>query len=85
MANVPAEMVAEILDDKNRQFLFALAKTAGLSWESTRIIMAPAEADEPSGRDGLDDWRGAFEKLQPPTARAILDSRCATLSGKKPH
>ncbi len=85
MANVPEEVVADILADKNRQFLFALAKTIRLSWETTRVIMAPAEADGPPGNDGLDDWRGAFEQLQQPAARAILDSRCATMSGKKPN
>ncbi len=83
MAHVPEDVVMGIFNDPDGEPLLALAKTIGLPWETTRIIMASPYSETASDAERLEEYRVAFEQLQQPTARAILDSRCAHMQGKK--
>ncbi len=83
MARVPDDVVTDILDQEDRRPLLALAKTIGLPWETTRIIIESAKADGPSDEDRLEEYEAAFEQLHQPDARATLDARSARIPGKK--
>lgn len=84
MAKVPEHVVSDIVSDPNDEALLALAKTIRLPWETTRIIIAPSTTDDGATADRLGERQAAFEQLQQPSARAILDSRCARQPGKPP-
>ena len=62
MAHMPEDAVADILKNKDRQPLFALAKTIRLPWETIRIIVESTEADGASGENRLEEYRNAFER-----------------------
>ena len=85
MAQVPEDVVIDILNDPDRTALLALAKTIRLPWELTRIILSRRESARPPEANNLDEDRATFEQMQQPAARAMLDARCAHLQGKQAH
>jgi uncharacterized protein (DUF2336 family) len=85
MAHVSDEAVTHIINDPDREALLALAKTIRLPWETTRIILAPRDGAGPAEKSRLKEYQAAFEQLQQPAARAIVDARCAHLQGETAH
>ena len=84
MAHVSDDVAMDIINDPDREALLALAKTIRLPWETTRIIIA-TESDVEADADQMEECRIAFEQLQQPAARAILDAHCAHTQDKKVH
>jgi uncharacterized protein (DUF2336 family) len=72
MGHIPGEIVGEMLNEPRGEGLLVLARTIGLSWDTTRAILeASGEACRRSAGD-IDKLRIAFHRLKQDTAQQIL-------------
>jgi uncharacterized protein (DUF2336 family) len=77
MAHVPTTIVEKIVDDPADETLFALTKVIGLSWQETSIIVTSRPSDQLFIANGVEEFRAAYLRMKPETARQILDFHCA--------
>jgi uncharacterized protein (DUF2336 family) len=86
MAGMPGEVVERSVNDTRAESLLVLARAIGLSWQTTRSILALA--GERHRRTAADIGRctASFQRLNPVTARRILEfQRTRGLSAARRH
>jgi len=81
MANIPAEAVERSVNDTRAESVLVLAKAIGLRWETTRSIIALAGQRYRRSPADIGNCIGAFQRLNPATARQILQFQRGRGSG----
>jgi uncharacterized protein (DUF2336 family) len=72
MTHMPIDIVEETMNDPHAEALLILAKAAGLSWETTRTIVASSGQDYGRSVGDIEKCRIVFQRLQQATAQQIL-------------
>ena len=73
MSDMPIEFTERTVDDRHIEKLLILAKSIGLSWQTTRCIIKLASGMRRHSADVTEHNSTAFGRLRPLTARHILD------------
>jgi hypothetical protein len=73
MSGVPTAIIERNMRETNTQSLLVLAKAIGLSWDTTRGIMALAAKRYRRSMAGIDQSMSSFNRLRQSTAQQILD------------
>ena len=73
MAKMPAHLVEHKVNEDGVEFLLILAKAAGLSWPTTKSIIALTALQDLYLMSDVEECRKAFSRLNQPTAQKILD------------
>jgi uncharacterized protein (DUF2336 family) len=73
MSGVPTAIIERNMRETNTQSLLVLAKAIGLSWDTTRSIMALAAKRHRRSMAGIDQSMTSFNRLRQSTAQQILD------------
>ena len=73
MSSVPTAIIERNMRETNTQSLLVLAKAIGLSWDTTRGIMALAAKRYRRSMAGIDQSMSSFNRLRQSTAQQILD------------
>jgi Uncharacterised protein conserved in bacteria (DUF2336) len=73
MSGVPTAIIERNMRETNTQSLLVLAKAIGLSWDTTRGIMALAAKRHGRSMTGIDQSMSSFNCLRQSTAQQILD------------
>jgi uncharacterized protein (DUF2336 family) len=81
MANMSAEAVERSVNDTRAESLLVLAKAIGLRWETTRSIIALAGQRYRRSPADIGNCIAAFQRLNPATARQILQFQRVRGSG----
>jgi uncharacterized protein (DUF2336 family) len=82
MGHVPGEIVGEMLIEPGAEGLLVLAKTIGLSWDTTRAILESGGEDCRRSTGDIDNLRLAFHRLKQDTAQQILAFHRARTRGE---
>jgi len=69
-ANVPVATVETMMVESKSEGLMVLAKVAGLSWQSLRLIFE-LRGNAPEA-ENVDDHKSSYEMLRPSTAQQVL-------------
>ena len=73
MSSVPTAIIERNMRETNTQSLLVLAKAIGLSWDTTRGIMALAARRYRRSMAGIDQSMSSFNRLRQSTAQQILE------------
>ena len=73
MSGVPTAVIERNMRETNTQSLLVMAKAVGLSWDTTRSIMALAATRYRRSMAGIDQSMSSFNRLRQSTAQQILD------------
>jgi uncharacterized protein (DUF2336 family) len=82
MGHIPGETVGEMLNEPRAEGLLVLAKTIGLSWDTTRAILESGGEDCRRSAGDIDNLRVAFHRLKQDTAQQILAFHRARTRGE---
>jgi uncharacterized protein (DUF2336 family) len=82
MGHIPGEIVGEMLNEPRAEGLLVLAKTIGLSWDTTRAILEAGGEDCRRSAGDIDNLRVAFYRLKQDTAQQILAFHRARTRGE---
>jgi uncharacterized protein (DUF2336 family) len=84
IANMPTDVVERKVNDDSAVFLLILAKAIGLSWATTKTILALTPRQHRHLLNDAEECQKAFQRLNQPTAQKILDfHRMRESSGTK--
>ena len=84
MAKMPTDVVERKVNDDSAEFLLILAKAIGLSWPTTKSILALSPLQIRNLVNDAEECQKAFLRLNQPTAQQILDfHRIRESSGAK--
>jgi uncharacterized protein (DUF2336 family) len=72
MCDTPIDVVERALLDPGAEIVLILAKVAGLSSTTTKVILLLRAADRGMSAKDLDQALSSFNRLQPDTARRVL-------------
>lgn len=72
LADCPIEMAERAVLHENPGVALVLAKAAGCSWGTVKLILLIEAADRRMSGDDLDRARESFEQLEPRTAKRVL-------------
>lgn len=73
MAKMPTDVVERKVNDDSAEFLLVLAKAIGLSWPTTKSILALSPLQIRNLVNNAEECQKAFQRLNQPTAQKILD------------
>jgi uncharacterized protein (DUF2336 family) len=73
MSGVPTAIIERNMRETSTQSLLVLAKAIGLSWDTTRSVMALAAKRYRRSMAGIDQSMSSFNRLRQSTAQQILD------------
>jgi len=73
LSDLPVRVIERAMRDKCREMLLIIAKATGLSWPAARAILRLRPGDSRQAGDRAEHSLAVFERLNPPTARQILD------------
>jgi uncharacterized protein (DUF2336 family) len=82
MAHIPSEIVNDMLNEPRAEGLLVLAKTIGLSWDTTRAILESGGEECRRSAGDIDNLRVAFHRLKQDTAQQILAFHRARTRGE---
>jgi uncharacterized protein (DUF2336 family) len=72
LCDTPFEVVERALLDPGAELVLVLAKVAGLSPATTRVILLMRAANRGISSDAIEQALASFERLQPETAQRVL-------------
>jgi uncharacterized protein (DUF2336 family) len=72
LCETPFEVVERALLDPSAELVLILAKVAGLSPATTRVVLLLRAADRGISSDAIEQALATFERLQPEAARRVL-------------
>jgi len=72
LCDTPFEVVERALLDPGAELVLILAKVAGLSPATTRVVLLLRAADRGISSDAIEQALATFERLQPEAARRVL-------------
>jgi hypothetical protein len=72
LCDTPFEVVERALLDPGAELVLILAKVAGLSAATTRVILLLRAADRGISSDAIEQALATFNRLQPEAARRVL-------------
>lgn len=72
LADCPIEMAERAVLHENPGVALVLAKAAGCSWATVKLILLIEAADRRMSGEDLDRARESFERLEPRTAKRVL-------------
>ena len=84
LAGCPIEMAERAVLHENPGVALVLAKAAGCSWGTVKLVLLIEAADRRMSTEDLDRARESFEQLEPRTAKRVLEfygSRRSLLAG----
>jgi uncharacterized protein (DUF2336 family) len=82
MGHIPGAVAEEMLNDPQAEGLLILAKTIGLSWDTTRAILESGGEECRRSTGDLDKLRVSFQRLKQHTAQQILAFHRARTRGE---
>lgn len=82
MGHIPGDVVEEMLNAPHAEGLLVLAKTIGLSWDTTRAILESGGEECRRSTGDLDKLRASFQRLKQNTAQQILAFHRARTRGE---
>ena len=75
LGNYPIDLVERALTDDGAGMILILAKAAGCSWATTKELIITFAASRSVSKDDLSTAQQSYERLNPQTARRIVDFR----------
>jgi uncharacterized protein (DUF2336 family) len=72
MADMPTDAVERKMNEAHAEFLLILAKAIGLSWPTTKTIVALGNGKIPRSANEIDECEKAFQRLNRLTAQQII-------------
>jgi hypothetical protein len=73
LSNLPADFIERKFKDDHVEALLILAKSIGLSWQSTQIILAFSAGQNPRALGDMRRYETSFVRLDQSTAEKIVD------------
>jgi uncharacterized protein (DUF2336 family) len=71
-ANVPVATVEDMLIESRSEGLMVLAKVAGLSWMSLKLVLEMSGNTSEAAAENIDDHKSSYDMLRPSTAQQVL-------------
>ncbi len=86
LSDMPADFIESKLKDDNAEIILILAKATGLSWQTTKAILALGARENPRSPDDIKQHETSFARLHQAVAQKILDfHRQREHPAAKPH
>jgi uncharacterized protein (DUF2336 family) len=73
LSGMSTDFIESKLKDDNVEIILILAKATGLSWATTKAILALSASDNQRSPDDIKEHETAFARLHQPVAQKILD------------